>query len=368
MDLIADSVVSPMGGKVSRYWKMKYIFPLLLMLLAACAVEKPQDIIEQIDAYLTELEQNQGFSGAVLIARNGDVLISKGYGMADRESQSPNIPQTRYRIHWVTMPFTAMAVMLLQADGNLDVQDPICRYIPECPDYWQGITLHHLLTHTSGVSDWIPSWGSEADKPTTGLERVELIKQKAPYFKPGEQFRYSENGYIILGFVIEKVSGQAYDEFLKEYIFEPLGMDNSGYEGNSVAVGYKATGIKAPIPDLLFRYSASGLYSSVEDLYLWDQALYGEQFISQEYLDMMFKGYARTPSLDMKDADYGYGWFIGNILNRPVIAHGGMMSGYTAMILRFPDERMTIIVLRNYEMARYDRLEIELAKMVFGEN
>ena len=337
------------------------------MLLAACTVEKQQDIGGNIDAFLTELKHHQEFSGSVLIARHGEVLISKGYGMADREGQIPNTPQTRFRINWLTMPFTAMAIMQLQADGKLEVGDSICQYIPDCPDYWQGITLHHLLNHTSGVSDWIQPWGGEVDKPTTGLERVELIKQKAPYFQPGEKLRYCENGYIILGAIIESVSGLSYDEYLKVHIFEPIKMENSGYEGNGVAVGYKPTGIEAPIPDMLFRYSASGLYSTVEDLYLWDQALYSEQLVAQEFLDLMFTGYAKTPSVDFKGADYGYGWFIGETLGRRLIFHGGAMSGYSSGIMRFPDERVTIIVLRNYEIQIYDRLEIELAKIVFGE-
>ena len=251
--------------------------------------------------------------------------------------------------------------------ARLDVRRFNLPIHPDCPDYWQGITLHHLLTHTSGVSDWIQPWGGETDKPITGLERVELIKQKAPYFQSGEQLRYSGNGYVILGAIIERVSGQAYDEYLEMHIFEPLGMENSGYEGNGIAVGYKPTGDEAPIPDVLFRYSAGGLYSSVEDLFLWDQALYGEQLLAQKYLDLMFTGYAKTPSVDFKGADYGYGWFIGKTLDRQVIFHGGSMSGYSSGIMRFPDEKVTIIVLRNSEIQIYDRLEIELAKMVFGE-
>jgi CubicO group peptidase (beta-lactamase class C family) len=348
--------------------RIRHLLPILIALLTACAVGKPKNFAGQVDAYLAELELNQGFSGAVLIARDGEVLLSKGYGMADHESQTPNTSQTSYRIHWITMPFTSIAVMQLQAEGKLNVGDPICHYIPECPDYWRGITLHHLLTHTSGVSDWIQPWDREADKPNTGLERVEQIKHKAPYFEPGEQFRYSENGYIILGAIIEQVSRQPYDEFLREHIFDPLGMGYSGYKGGDVARGYKETGVKAPIPDLLFRYSASGLYSSTEDLYLFDQALYGEQLLPGEYLDMMFTGYAETPSTDFEGANYGYGWFIGKILNRRVIFHGGWMSGYTSMILRFPDEHATIIVLRNTEIPLYDRLEIEMARILFGED
>jgi CubicO group peptidase (beta-lactamase class C family) len=261
-----------------------------------------------------------------------------------------------------------MAVLMLQAEGKLNIQDPICQYISDCPDYWQGISLHHLLTHTSGLSDWVQPWGDSTDMPTTSLQLVDHLKHKPPYFEPGEGFRYSENGYIVLGYIIEKVSGQPYEIFLKQRILEPLGMANSGYGDEEVAVGYKVIGTKAPVPDLLFRYSASGLYASVEDLYLWDQALYGTQLLPQEYLDRMFSGYARTPSVDIEEADYGYGWFIGKVLDRQVIAHGGSMAGYTAMFLRFPDEQVTIIVLRNYGMDVYDRLEIELARMVFNSN
>jgi CubicO group peptidase (beta-lactamase class C family) len=340
---------------------------ILIISLAACVSGKPQDNITRIDAYLTDLEINQGFSGSVLIAREGKILLRKGYGMANRETQTPNTPQTRYRIHWVTMPFTALAVMQLQAAGNLDVQDSICRYIPDCPVHWQGITIHHLLTHTSGVSDTIHPWGSEEDIPTTGLERVELIKRGEPYFQAGDRLRYSSNGYLILGAIIEVISGQNYDEYLKQYIFHPSGMENSGYQGNSVAAGYKPDGSQAPALDLLFRYSAGGLYSTVEDLYLFDQALNAGELLDQEYLDLMFTGYAETPSMDFPGADYGYGWFIGETLNRRVIFQGGAISGYTAGMMRFPDEGVTIIVLRNYEILVYDRLEIEIANLLFGE-
>jgi CubicO group peptidase (beta-lactamase class C family) len=342
-------------------------FPILLMLLAACAVEAPQDLAGQLDELLTELESEQDFRGSVLVAQNGVVLLSKGYGLADQERQIPNLPQTRYRIHWLTMPFSSMAIMQLQAAGMMDVHDEICEYIAECPEHWQAITIHHLLTHTAGIADEIQPWQGEREKPTTGLERVARIKHIPPYFPPGEQIRYSGNGYIILGAIIEVVSGQPYDNYLQMHIFQPLGMVNSGYQGNGVAVGYGPTGLKVPTPDLLFRYSAGGLYSSVEDLYLWDQALYTEKLLSQEDLARMFTGYARTPSMDFPGANYGYGWFVGQTLNRRVTFHGGWMSGYSAGILRFPEDHVTIIVLRNYEIPVYDRLEIELAEIVFRE-
>ena len=335
------------------------------VLLTACTPPNLQNNIQEIDTYLSQLSRDQTFSGAVLIAQGDEILLSKGYGMADVENRIPNTPDTRFRIHWITMQFTAMAVMMLQAEGKLNVEDHICPFIPDCPEYWDGITIHHLLTHTSGVSDWIQPWDSTAEIPTSALQLVEQIKHKPPYFEPGTDFRYSENGYLILGYVIGKVSEHSYVSFLQQRIFNPLGMKYSGYEDGKIAIGYKSNGQPAPKPDLLFRFSASGLFSSVEDLYLWDQALCADELISREYLDKIFTGYAETPSTDFEGSKYGYGWFIGEILERPVVFHGGMMAGYQAMILRFLEDGVTIIVLRNRETQIYDRLEIKLTEMLF---
>lgn len=322
--------------------------------------------ITEIDTYLSQLTQEHTFSGTVLIAQDGEKLLNKGYGLADTEKQVPNSSQTRFRVHWITMQFTAMGILMLQADNKLNVKDPICDTIPNCPDYWQGLTIHHLLTHTSGLSEAI-HWGNQSsDNEKSSLQFIELIADDPPYFPPGEQFRYSMNGYIVLGHIIEQASGQPYKTFKQQRIFEPLGMKNSSFAQGESAIGYDAYGTPAPTPDLLYQFPASGLYTTVEDLFLWDQALDGDQLVSQEYLDKIFTRYARTPSMDFKDSDYGYGWFIGHLFDRPVHFHGGLTPGYTAMLMRFPSEHVTIIVLRNYGIQIYDRLEIDLAAMIFG--
>jgi CubicO group peptidase (beta-lactamase class C family) len=329
--------------------------------------------IPRVDAYLENLASEGRFSGSALVARDGEILLSRGYGWADMENQVPNTPQTRFHLHWLTMPFTALAILMLEARGQLDVQDPICDYVADCPEYWQGLTIHHLLTHTSGLSDWSQPWRDESDRPANSAQLIDHFRGKPPYFGPGEDLRYSANGYIVLGHIIEQVSGQSYQAFLQQEVFEPLGMANSGYgHHDSMAVGYRPVGDgeqigeRAPVPDLLFRYSAGGLYSSVEDLFRWEQALHQEELIPREYEGRMFTGYARTPSVDIEGADYGYGWFVGRVLDRPVLAHSGVLPGFTATLMRFPREKVTIIVLRNYGLDLYDRLEIELAGMLFG--
>ena len=340
---------------------------ILAFFLIRCASPEPAQAIPAIDAYLTDLEQAGAFSGAILIAQDGRVALKKGYGLADRERQIPNTPQTRFRLSLVSMQFTAAAVMMLQSEGLLDVRHGICQYLPECPDSWREVTIHHLLTHTAGIPDTVLPWSGEKAWPATGLERMAQIQAEPLYFQPGSQFRYSHNGYLILGAIIEQVSGLAYADFLSARIFEPLGMVHTGLEGNHLAIGHNPGGTPLPPADVLFRYSAGGLFSSVEDLYRWDQALYNEELLPAEALEQIFTGYATTPSVDFKDTKYGYGWFVGSLLGRRVHAHGGMMSGYSAMILRFPEDRLTLIVLRNIETPIYDRLEIDLARMIFDE-
>lgn len=324
--------------------------------------------IAQIDAHLSQLAQEQAFSGAVLIAQDGEKLLNKGYGLADAEQQIPNDSQTRFRVHWITMQFTATGILMLQADGKLDVQDPICDTIPNCPDQWQSITIHHLLTHSSGLSDAI-HWGNlSTDSPPTLLQFIELIMDDPPYSAPGTQFRYSMNGYTVLGYIIEQTSGQPYETFIQQRIFAPLEMNGSSFEQGEAAVGYNANGTLAPISDSRFHHPASGLFTTVEDLNRWQQALYSDQLISPEYLEMMLTGYSDTLSMDFEESCYGYGLFIGRILDRPVNFHGGMTDGFTAMLMHFPNESVSIIVLRNYELQIYDRLEIDLAAMIFGES
>ncbi len=340
---------------------------LMAIVMNSCSQSKPQENIRQIEHYLDRLAAEGEFSGSVLIAHQGDILVRKGYGFADVENQILNTPLTRYPIDWLTAPFTSLAVMMLYADGDLDLYDPICAYISDCPEYWQGISIHHLLTHTSGISDWIQPWDQDADRPETALEIVDQIKGKPPEFTAGEGFRYCTNGYLILGYIIEQVSGDPYEEFLNRRIFVPLGMTNTSLDSRNVAQGYNDGVGPVPLMDPLFRYSARGLYSTVEDLHRFDQALFSNELIGQSYLDMNFTGYVKTPSIDFEGSEYGYGWFVGELFEKPVLFHGGGLSGYTSMLMHFPDEQLTIIVLRNQGMWMYDGLEKELAGLIFGE-
>jgi CubicO group peptidase (beta-lactamase class C family) len=243
------------------------------------AAETSVGIVSQIDTYVNGLVDDGTFSGSVLVAQNGEVVLTEGYGLADREQNRPNTPQTKFRLASITKQFTAMAVLILQEQGKLHVQDPICQYLSLCPAAWEAITIHHLLTHTSGIPSFtsFPDYVTSRATPSSPGQTFGRFKDMPLDFQPGEKWSYSNSGYIVLGLIIEQASGKSYEEFLHHNIFVPLQMNNSGYDHNdgSLAIGYSG-GIgqwrTAPYIDMSIPYAAGGLYATVEDMYRWDQA------------------------------------------------------------------------------------------------
>ncbi|HEY6454367.1 MAG TPA: serine hydrolase domain-containing protein [Steroidobacteraceae bacterium] len=311
---------------------------------------------------LTEVAQHH-FSGAVLVARAGHILLDKGYGLANVEWSVPNSPNTKFRIGSLTKQFTATAIMQLRDAGRLQLQDSICKYLQPCAKTWQPVTLHHLLSHTSGIPDYGPASDpkNHAMPPWTASQIAQAFRDKPLEFPPGSQWKYSDWGYCLLGLVIEKVTGKSYEAVLREQIFAPLGMNDSGYDHSEITLKNRAAGYRwqegrlrnAKYIDMDRPYAAGGLYSTLEDLYKWDQALYSGVILSQKSLGLMW-----TEVL----AHYGYGWIVVGPLpasktppwavpEHLQIVHPGSIKGFTSEILRFPNERTTVIVLANLEDA-----------------
>ena len=228
------------------------------------------------------------FSGSILIARDGKVLFSQGYGMANLEHDVPNTPQTKFRLGSITKQFTAMAIMILQERGKLNVQDKVKKYLPDAPKAWDEITIHHLLTHTSGIPNYtaFPEFLKTLPVRVTLKELIAKFKDKPLDFKPGEKFRYSNSGYVVLGQIIETASGQNYPTFMKEAIFDPLEMNDTGYDNATAIIKHRASGYTRRLGivltncdyvDMSIPHAAGALYSTVEDLLKWDQALSARQ-------------------------------------------------------------------------------------------
>jgi CubicO group peptidase (beta-lactamase class C family) len=316
-------------------------------------------------------------SGSVLVAHNG-MVFAKGYGLADKETRIPNTPQTRFRLGSVTKQFTAMAILLLQDQGRLRVQDPICRSIPACPTDWLPITIEQLLTHTSGIPDYtnFPDFAVTWTHAVTVEELIARFKDRPLDFTPGSRFRYSSSGYVLLGSIIEHVSGESYAAFLQTHIFAPLQMHNTGYDTTSPALPQHATGyyqgyVRPALYDMSVLYAAGALYSTVEDLALWDQALVQHRLISAQSLAAMFSVHVPCPPsgspggcLLSADQGYGYGWFIAAEPQGKLIYHVGHIDGFLSYNGFYAGKNLAVVVLSNLETTDVLSIGRRLAAMV----
>ncbi|HZB45555.1 MAG TPA: serine hydrolase [Pyrinomonadaceae bacterium] len=347
--------------------------PLLLLAFVAtiCTAQvfTPQpELAARLDRRLGEMMAQRRFSGAVLVARAGKVILKKGYGMANHEFDIPNTPRTKFRLGSLTKQFTAAAVMLLEERGRLSVQDSVCKHVENCPAAWQPVTLHHLLTHSSGVPTFTgtPEYRSWKRQPTTVAETLKLFRERPLEFTPGERFNYSNSGYVLLGHVVEKASGKSYEDFLRENIFAPLGMKDTGYDRAEQVLKNRASGYffdgdrvaNAPYIDMSVPHAAGALYSTVEDLYLWDQALHGGKLLSRKSLDAM------TTPLHQQ---YGYGLSVGKQFGLRRVAHGGAIEGFNTFMAHYPEENATVIVLMNLERLSAGAPAVVLARELLAD-
>jgi CubicO group peptidase (beta-lactamase class C family) len=336
------------------------------------AVRSPstQQITSKVEEYMRAAVR-EGFSGSILLARGGQPLISNGYGMANLELDVPNTPQTEFRLGSLTKSFTAVAVMILQERGKLKVSDSISKHLPDCPAAWQPITIRHLLSHTSGIPDYteLPDYEPTKALPASPHSLLERIRNKPLDFAPGERFKYSNSGYALLGLIIERASGQPYANFLQDNILKVLGMKHTGYDSHGRILKGRATGYTPKLPegdtllnasyvDMSVVYAAGALYSTTQDMFLWDQALQSQKLLSRKSLDEIF-----TPV----KGDYAYGWRIMKQFGHPLICHFGRINGFASFLGRFPDDQVTVIVLSNNDGSFGWNAATAMAAIALGE-
>jgi CubicO group peptidase (beta-lactamase class C family) len=329
---------------------------------------RAEDPTSKFEQYMDACVEQDHFSGSVLVTRDGRTLFSKGYGPANAEHQVPNTPRTKFRLGSITKQFTAMAVLILQERGKLEVEDPVGKYLDDAPEAWKGVTIHHLLTHTSGVPSYTadPEYARKMAQTETVKSMIARFKDKPLDFPPGEKFEYSNSGYFLLGAVIERASGVSYEAFLKEAIFDPLDMGDTGYDHDATVLPHRASGYtregdrleNAEYLDMAQPYAAGSLYSTVEDLAKWDRALADGKLISEESMARMF-----TPVKN----DYAYGWAVRTRSGRKEVGHGGGINGFATEILRYPDQRVCVVVLCNVLPSNPGRVAHDLAAITFGE-
>jgi CubicO group peptidase (beta-lactamase class C family) len=334
----------------------------------------PPDFAAKAAAYMKARVRVTGFSGAVLVAHEGRAIFRKGYGLANHEFGVANTPRTKFRIGSVGKQFTAAAILLLEQRGKLSVTDLVSRHLPDWPKAWDAVTLHHLLSHTGGL----PRLTTQALLDVSALSRVapapfrgirDLFKpgeELQPLdFQPGENWAYSNVGYIVLGMVVEKVSGRPYRAFLRNELFGPLRMTDTDCEEPGMIMKRRASGYtridgtlaNASYVDMRFPGGAGAVYSTVEDLLLWDRALTSHRLLSPAATSKLFT---------LVRSEYAYGWWVQTKFQRRAQWHRGNVSGFVAIIARYPDERLFIAVLSNVDRTQVRATATELAAIALG--
>jgi len=345
--------------------------PALPQISPPAESQKNWSIAKQADEFVSARD----FSGVVLVARDGRSLFEKAYGLADSELDVPNKLETRFRLGSVTKQFTAMAVMILAERGKLRVADSICNYVENCPKAWAGITIRHLLTHVSGIPNFTEF--SDNDRyerlPMTPLATIARFRDKPLDFTPGQRFNYSNSGYLLLGYIVERASGESYEDFLRKNIYEPLGMLNSGYDHPKTILKDRARGyskengqfVNAMLMEMDTPLGGGSMYSTVGDLLRWDQALYTERLVSRKSLEEMFTPFQGPyPKGWWSRHRYGFGWFITTWFERNLIWHEGGIYGFCSAIFRYPDDRTLVVVLENRDEGEDDSFDIKEEPMV----
>jgi len=366
-----------MLSRKSRILLLVFFFLTAEIILVGCQSAAPADrqdgLEERIDEYIsaynsTYRESGELINGTILIAKEGEILVHKGYGYADPEESIKNSRRTVYRIASITKPITALAVMQLEEEGKLDLHEPLSRYLPEA-SFQNEISIHQLLTHTAGIRrDPLV----DIYDPIS-LENLAKHIQSAPLVSaPGTQVQYSNCGYQLLAYLIETVSGQSYAAYLEEHIFTPGGMDDSGVslsteEPEWMAKGYRllAGRLVAQTPIDMSVVSGSGsIYATAEDLYQLDRALEAGALVSEQTRIKIFQDQTRLDS----DFHYGYGWEIADWKGQPLFHHGGyLISGYSGEWLKIPNEDLVVIILNNTPANNLFQVSKVLAAITMGD-
>jgi len=326
---------------------MKRIF-LTLMVLAAVAGAALADRVDDYLAHEMERHQVPGLSLAVI--RDGKTVKAQGYGLSSLELGVPVTPETVFEIGSLTKQFTATCVMMLVEEGKIALDDPIGKYL-EVPEEWKAITVRHLLTHSSGIKTYTVLGGFEASRHLPVKAFIEKLAAHPLAFAPGESFAYCNSGYNLLGFIIEKVSGESYWKFLSARLLNPLGMTSTRNRDQKTIILHRASGYEKENetlinrdPDLTDVFSAGAIVSTVLDLVKWNAALDSGKLLKPSSLQQMWTPFTLNGG---KISSYGFGWRVDGSKGRKNIGHGGSTSGFSASLQRFPDDKLTLIVLCN---------------------
>jgi CubicO group peptidase (beta-lactamase class C family) len=338
---------------------------IVCLIVAGPSVAQDADRFDQVvQAYVA----NRQFMGSVLVSRGTDIVFRRGYGSANLEWNIPNDATTKFRLGSLTKQFTAASILLLEERGKLKVEDHVKQYVPDAPAAWDTITIRHLLTHTSGLPNFtgFADYRPLAPFVTTPEALVARFRDKPLDFQPGEKWSYSNSGYVLLGYLIEKITGGTYETFVQQNIFTPLGMKDSGYDSNTAIIARRAAGyapgaqgpVNAGFVHMTVPHAAGALYSTAEDLLRWEQGLFSGKVLTAESLQKM-----TTPFKN----DYAFGVFVRTAGQRKVVEHNGGIDGFNTYLAYYPESKTTIVVLGNLNGPAPDQIGPKLGAAAHGD-
>ena len=351
-------------------------FRITGLLVVLVWVLSAQDRGDQINALLTRYHETGQFNGAALGAENGAAILKSGYGLANMEWGIRNAPDTRFRIGSITKQFTAAIILQLVHEGKVNLNDPLSRFLPDYPSQTADkVTIHHLLNHTSGIPSYtgLPGFFDKLSRnPYSTADFIKTFSSLDLEFEPGTKYRYNNSGYFLLGAIIEAVTNDTYENALRKRIIEPLGLTGTGYDWHGALIPNRARGYEstltgfrnAPYLDMSLPYAAGSMYSTVEDLLKWDQALYTETVLPAAMKSVMFK-----PNLE----NYAYGWVVRTVPHPDgkqellVTEHGGGINGFNTLIFRVPETKFLIVLLNNTGGAPLQAIAENVRKILYGQ-
>jgi CubicO group peptidase (beta-lactamase class C family) len=348
--------------------KISYYLLLFTLLLLQQAFSQDKELTSKFEQYIRPYVESNNFSGRILISRKGKTLFNEAYGFANLEFKVPNELNTVFHIASISKTFTAAAILLLEQRSLLTTEDILSKYIPDYPS-GNRITIHQLLSHTSGITDIndLPEYDIASLQPQTPETLVALFKNKPLEFQPGEKYLYTSSNYTVLAFIIEQVSGMKYGDFLTENIFKPLGMAQTYHHGNmtqiinKMAEGYSTDGNfglqKSPYLDWSSKTGGGSLATTADDLAKWNTALFGTAILSDKSKNKMFTNYAEA----------GYGWYLGKQFDKNYIFMNGRSPGFCAHMGRYPEAEIFIIVLSNTYVYAPRQIATDLAGILFNQ-
>ena len=328
-----------------------------------------------IDSLMSNYELDNGPGASLLITENGNIIYSKGYGLANLEESIPINTSTNFRLASITKQFTAMCIMILYSRGQLEYEQKLTDIFPNFPEYGNNITIRHLLHHTSGLKDYFSLIADTVLEQLNDQDVLNLMMaQTTTLFPPGTDYRYSNSGYALLALIVKNVSGKGFAEFLEEEIFFPLGMSNSiAFEDGISTVENRAYGY-SQIDSEFIRDDQSitsavlgdgGIYSSLDDMFKWDQILNTEELVPFAILNEAFV----SGTLDNgSETGYGFGWLLDSYLYRIRSYHTGSTRGFRNVYMRFPDEKMSIVILTNRNSGSPIEIAIQIMEYIFTSN